>query len=113
MAKLDEAREGLAKMMNCDAGEVAITGNTTDGANLKQNFANYGGQLRRPITAKFWRPIILTKNTQLRPFELIFWRMAAGLNIACALLDTDAIALEDEFSSAPLAWMQAKKNVSC
>lgn len=44
--KLDEAREGLAAMMNCDIGEVAITGNTTD-----------------------------------------------GLNIACGLLDTDAIAV--------------------
>ena len=64
VSKLDEAREGLARMMGCDVGEVAITGNTTD-----------------------------------------------GLNIACALLDTDAVALEDEFSSGPIAWMQAKHNV--
>jgi selenocysteine lyase/cysteine desulfurase len=50
--------------MGCDVGEVAITGNTTD-----------------------------------------------GLNVACSLLNADAVALEDEFSSAPIAWMQARHTV--
>ena len=64
VSKLEEARQRLARMMGCSVGEVAITGNTTD-----------------------------------------------GLNIACSLLNADAVALEDEFSSAPIAWMQAQHSV--
>ena len=64
VSRLNEARERLARLMGCEVGEVAITGNTTD-----------------------------------------------GLNIACSLLKADAVALEDEFSSGPIAWMQAQRTV--
>lgn len=61
---LEAALHGLAQLLNCEVGELALTGNTTD-----------------------------------------------GLNIAAQMLNTDCIALEDEFASGPIAWMHGGHTV--